>query len=69
MSMSEYLTFTLWRQREERMSHELEHQRVVQERVDEQKREQHVQVHELSPEPSVSPEPVALASEFELVNE
>ena len=34
--MSEYLTYTLWRQREERMPRELEHQRVVQERLSEQ---------------------------------
>jgi len=33
--MSEYLTYTLWRQREERMPHELERQRVVQERLGE----------------------------------
>lgn len=31
--MSEYLTYTLWKQREERMPHELERQRVVQERL------------------------------------
>lgn len=37
--MSEYLTYTLWKQREERMPHELEHQRVVQERLREQERE------------------------------
>jgi len=37
--MSEYLTYTLWRQREERMPHELEQQRVLQERLNEQ--EQH----------------------------
>lgn len=38
--MSEYLTYTLWRQREERMPHELERQRVVQERLSEQAQEQ-----------------------------
>ena len=37
--MSEYLTYTLWRQREERMPHELERQRVVQERLREQEEE------------------------------
>ena len=38
--MSEYLTYTLWKQREERMPHELEHQRVVQERLLEQQEPQ-----------------------------
>ena len=38
--MSEYLTYTLWKQREERMPHELEHQRVVQERLQEQERQE-----------------------------
>ncbi|MEX1079534.1 MAG: hypothetical protein WED09_10545 [Homoserinimonas sp.] len=31
--MSEYLTYTLWQQREQRMPHELEHQRVIEERL------------------------------------
>lgn len=38
--MSEYLAYTLWRQREERMSHELEQLRVVKERLNEQAQEQ-----------------------------
>jgi len=33
--MSDYLTYTLWRQREERLPRELERQRVAQERLDE----------------------------------
>lgn len=37
--MSDYLTYTLWRQREERMPRELEHQRVVQERLREQEQD------------------------------
>jgi hypothetical protein len=40
--MSEYLTYTLWKHREERMPHELEHQRVVQERLQEQQRQPEV---------------------------
>jgi len=46
--MSEYLTYTLWKQREERMPHELEHQRVVQERLHEQEQQPDVvqTVHE-----------------------
>jgi hypothetical protein len=50
--MSEYLTYTLWRQREERMPHELEQQRAVQERLAEQAQEQGVQdeVLDVSPE-------------------
>ncbi len=43
--MSDYLTYTLWRQREERMPRELEQQRVVQERLREQ--EQTMQEQEL----------------------
>jgi hypothetical protein len=51
--MSEYLTYTLWRQREERMPHELERQRVVQERLGEQAREKRLRgegVLDVSPE-------------------
>jgi hypothetical protein len=51
--MSEYLTYTLWQQREQRMPHELEHQRVVQERLREQEQEA-----ELAQQPTVSTEPV-----------
>jgi hypothetical protein len=32
--MSEYLTYTLWRNREERMPHELERRRAAQERLE-----------------------------------
>jgi hypothetical protein len=42
--MSEYLTYTLWKQREERMPHELEHQRVVQERLQEQEQQPQLDV-------------------------
>ena len=42
--MSEYLTYTLWKQREERMPHELEHQRVVQERLQEQEQQRQLEV-------------------------
>lgn len=42
--MSEYLTYTLWQQREQRMPHELEHQRVVQERLREQEQEAQLEV-------------------------
>jgi hypothetical protein len=42
--MSEYLTYHLWRQREERMPHELEHQRVVEERLREQELERQLAV-------------------------
>src|SRR5690606_30699462 len=45
-TMSEYLTYTLWKQREERMPHELEHQRVVQERLQEQELEVDQTEHE-----------------------
>ncbi len=48
--MSEYLTYTLWRQREERMPHELERQRVVQERLSEQARLSQEEVLDVSPE-------------------
>jgi hypothetical protein len=34
MSMSEYLTYTLWRNREKRMPHELERRRAAQERLE-----------------------------------
>jgi hypothetical protein len=58
--MSEYLTYTLWKQREERMPHELEHQRVVQERLQEQEQEQEQQ-HQ--------PEVVQTEHEYVLVDE
>lgn len=50
--MSDYLTYTLWQQREQRMPHELEHQRVVQERLREQEQEA-----QLAQQPTVSTEP------------
>lgn len=49
--VSEYLSYTLWRQREERMPHELEHQRVAQERLGEQVQEQQLRDE---PAPDVS---------------
>lgn len=68
--MSEYLTYTLWRQREERMPHELEHQRVVQERLSEQVQEQRLQeehVLDVSPEAEFGEalEPTEAVSELE----
>lgn len=39
--MSDYLNYTLWRQREERMPRELERQRVALERREAQLSEQH----------------------------
>lgn len=37
--MSDYLTYTLWKQSEQRLSHELERQRVIQERLETQRNE------------------------------
>ncbi len=37
--MSEYLSYVVWRNREQSMPRELEHQRVIQERLREQQRE------------------------------
>lgn len=74
--MSEYLTYTLWRQREERMPHELERQRVVQERLSEQAREQQLREKEVldvssergvgeAPETTETAEQTGTASELE----
>ncbi|MHA6695313.1 hypothetical protein [Homoserinimonas sp. A520] len=61
--MSEYLTYTLWRQREERMPRELEHQRVAHERMLEQ--EQQLQELVVPTELEVRPS----ADEYVLVDE
>jgi hypothetical protein len=42
--MNEYLMYQLWQQREERMPHELEQQRVVEERMLEQELERELAV-------------------------
>lgn len=58
--MSEYLTYTLWRQREERMPHELERRRAVQERLAELAQEQRLQegdVLDVSPERGIGETP------------
>lgn len=41
--MSEYLTYTLWRNREERMPHELERRRAAQERLEQDQLDEQVQ--------------------------
>lgn len=56
--MSDYLTYTLWKQREQRMPRELEHQRVVQERLREQEQEA-----QLEQKPTVSTETETEAAE------
>jgi len=75
----DYVTYTLWRQREEQLSHELEQQREVQERLHEQRltTEQQHEVHvqhdsttEVEPE-FVEPEEASTAlreSEAQLVS-
>ena len=67
--MSEYLTYTLWRQREERMPRELEHQRVVEERMLEQ--EQQLQELTVPTELEVQEalRPTLSADEYVLVDE
>jgi hypothetical protein len=67
--MSEYLTYTLWRQREERMPRELEHQRVVEERMLEQ--EQQLQELTVPTEHEVQEtlRPTLSADEYVLVDE
>lgn len=77
--MHDYVTYTLWRQREEQLSHELEQQREVQDRLHEQRlttKQQH-EVHvqhdsttEVEPE-FVEPEEASAAlreSEAQLVS-
>lgn len=63
--MSEYLSYTLWRQQEQRLPHELERQRVVQERLDEQREERERERREKPIPVSV---PTADASTAELVD-
>lgn len=44
--MSEYLTYTLWRNREERLPHDLERRRAAQERLEAQEQLLSEQAHE-----------------------
>jgi hypothetical protein len=50
--MSEYLTYQLWKQREERMPDELEHQRVVEERMRDQQLERELEAATSAHQPS-----------------
>lgn len=56
--MSEYLTYTLWRNREERLPHELERRRAAHERLEAQEQLLSGQAHEqLLAEHRPAPEP------------
>jgi hypothetical protein len=67
--MNEYLSYQLWRQREERMPHELEHQRVVQERLLEQEQQLQHEQELAATQPDVAEANVLSADEYVLVDE
>ena len=66
--MSEYLMYQLWKQREERMPHELEHRRVVEERLHEQELQQELDAQlEVAEAPELAD--VLAGDEYVLVDE
>jgi hypothetical protein len=67
--MNEYLSYQLWRQREERMPHELEHQRVVQERLLEQEQQLQLEQELATNQMEVAQAKVLSADEYVLVDE